>query len=378
MEASLPSGGQQKERMLGIELFRVVAMYLIVLLHILGQGGVYPHASYMSVNYKIAWYLETLGYCAVNCYALISGYVGIRTSFRFRRIFLLWLEVFFITVSTTAIYALVSPESVDADKWLIALFPLTRREYWYFNAYVILFPFLPVLNRGISALGKWLHGRILLYLFVLTTILPILGDRDIFSLSWGYSGLWLAVMYLFGAYYRLYGLPRIGRVVCAVGFFGCGALAWGFKIGVQEAALRGVLSTESALFARAGDLIEYTSPLMVVMSLCLLWIFARVKIRTRPIAFLVKWLGASSFGVFLVHVGTMVWGSLAGRFAFLAELSPIAMTLGVLGASAAVYLACTVYSLMRIGIFKLCRVRRIVDGLADKYFSKPLEIEEKK
>ncbi len=363
----------KKQRSLGIELFRVVAMFLIVLLHVLGHGGVYPNAAYMSANYKIAWYLETLGYCAVNCYALISGYVGIGTKFKFRRIVHLWLEVFFITTSTTVLFSLFVPGSVTADQWLIALFPLTRREYWYFNAYVILFPFLPILNEGITRLGKRLHGRLMLYLFVITAILPILGDRDLFSLSWGYSGLWLAVMYVFGAYYRLYGIPKLPRPVLLGIFFGAGGVAWGAKIGIQALVMKGRLSSESMLAERAGDLIEYTSPFMVIMAIALLWFFAELPIKGGVTAFAVKWLGKSSFGVFLVHVGTMVWGAMGNAFVPLASLSPLGMTASVLLVCTVFYLGCSAYSLARLGLFRVCRIDRAVEWAADKYFSKPLE-----
>jgi hypothetical protein len=51
-------------------------MLMVVVLHILGQGGVLKTARPLSVEYEIAWFLEILCYCAVNCYALISGYAG--------------------------------------------------------------------------------------------------------------------------------------------------------------------------------------------------------------------------------------------------------------------------------------------------------------
>ena len=74
------------ERKYGIDLLRMIAMFMVVILHVLGQGGILNTVSSLSLNYEIAWFLEISAYCAVNCYALISGYVGINSKFKFTNI----------------------------------------------------------------------------------------------------------------------------------------------------------------------------------------------------------------------------------------------------------------------------------------------------
>lgn len=357
---------QEKKRELGIELFRIVAMFLIVLLHVLGRGGVYAHAEYLGTNYKIAWFLETAAYCSVNCYALISGYVGIHSKFRFRKIVYLWLEVAFITLSTTAIFALVTPDAVTADDWLKAAFPLIKREYWYFNAYALMFPFLPLLNKGLQSISRRQHLITMMFLFVLTTILPIIGDRDIFALSKGYSAVWLMVLYVFGAYFKLYGVPKFAHpALCLVLYFGATAIAWWQKIGVLSAIAEGTLEKETALAKSAGMLISYTSPMMVVMALALLWLFAQIKIRGKVPSVVISHLGKATFGVFLVHVGAMVWNLICNRWAYFADYTPFGMIIAVFAAAIAMYLICSAYSLLRIFLFKLFRVHKTVDFVAD-------------
>lgn len=60
----------------GIDLLRIVAMMMIPLLHVLGHGGILGTLTPLETHYEIAWFLEIACYCAVNVYALISGYVG--------------------------------------------------------------------------------------------------------------------------------------------------------------------------------------------------------------------------------------------------------------------------------------------------------------
>lgn len=361
----------KKQRDLGIELFRIVAMLLIVLLHVLGRGGVYSNTLYLSTNYKIAWFLETAAYCSVNCYALISGFVGIHSRFRFRKIVYLWLEVAFITLSTTALFSIFSPASVSPDDWLKAAFPLIRREYWYFNAYALMFPFLPLLNKGLQSLTRCQHLISMVFLFVLTTVLPLIGDRDIFALSGGYSCVWLMVMYLFGAYFKLYGIPKFAHpLVCLALLFSATLAAWGLKIGILEAVDMGKIGFTSPLVDHASDLIGYTSPCMVIMALSLLWLFARIQVHGRIVGAIISHLGRATFGVFLVHVGAMVWNLIGGRWAYFADMKPIMMILHIFAAMLSMYLICSAYSLLRIWLFRVCRVHQIVDKIADILDSK--------
>lgn len=365
---------QKKQRDLGIELFRIVAMLLIVLLHVLGRGGVYSNTLYLSTNYKLAWFLETVAFCSVNCYALISGFVGVHSRFRFRKIVYLWLEVAFITLSTTALFALFAPETVSTDDWLKAAFPLIKREYWYFNAYALMFPFLPFLNKGLLSISRRQHLITMVFLFVLTTIFPLLGNRDIFELSGGYSCIWLMVLYIFGAYFKLYGIPKFAHpAVCLLTFFAAAVIAWWQKIGILSAVKAGRIESDSALAESAGDLISYTSPCMVIMALALLCLFARIRIRGKLSGAVISHLGRATFGVFLVHVGAMVWDFIGGRWAYFADMTPLCMVLWVMAAMFSMYFICSAYSLLRIWLFKLCRIHKAVDIVADRMFPEKAE-----
>ena len=73
----------KRERNYGIDLLRIVSMLMVVVLHVLGQGGVLKTSTPLSIGYSVAWILEIAAYCAVNCYALISGYVGVNSKFKY-------------------------------------------------------------------------------------------------------------------------------------------------------------------------------------------------------------------------------------------------------------------------------------------------------
>ena len=112
-----------EQRNRGIDLLRMTALWMVVILHILNKGGVLAAAAPLSAGQGTARLLETAAYCAVNCYGLISGYVGVQRRFRYSGALALWLRVAFFTLGITAVFACLMPGSVNGDRVLRAFFP---------------------------------------------------------------------------------------------------------------------------------------------------------------------------------------------------------------------------------------------------------------
>ena len=68
----------KEKRNYGIDFLRIYSMFLVVLLHSLGQGGLLQNLSITDKQYSFVWLLEIFAYCAVNIFGLISGYVSYR------------------------------------------------------------------------------------------------------------------------------------------------------------------------------------------------------------------------------------------------------------------------------------------------------------
>ena len=52
---------------------------------LLGQGGILALLNRVILGFSIAWFLETAAFGAVDCFALISGYVGYHSNFRYEK-----------------------------------------------------------------------------------------------------------------------------------------------------------------------------------------------------------------------------------------------------------------------------------------------------
>ena len=268
----------------GLDILRVLSMLMVVVLHVNGKGGVYKSAEPMSAAYMAAWLIEMLAFVGVNCFGLISGYVGIEAKHKLSKIIVLWLQVFFYAFLITLLFEMLNLEDITYQLWLNALAPVSRKQYWYFTAYFPLFFFAPYLNRMINALTKrelvWLGGSIFFWCTWQTVI-----KEDFLQTGWGYSFLWLVVLYLMGGILKkLQGLINVKKSVLICGYFVGTIFTWGWKMVIEGLSIERV----------ASDLFfQYISPTILLASIALTLFFSQIQIGKEWLKKAVS-LGASS------------------------------------------------------------------------------------
>lgn len=366
------------ERNHGIELLRIFAMLLAAVLHILKKGGVITASEGNLAAYSTVWLLEAAAYCAVNCYALISGYVGYSDRpkpLRLARCIELWLQVVFYSVIITTVYCIAGVGSVGVSDFADAFLPVTSKQYWYFTAYIGMFFFIPLLN----ALVRRLNRRALVSLCILLIAVFSLYDtfasfwkKDPLALVGGHSPLWLGVLYIFGAAMKKLRVPEIVSSKKALLIYASAAVFTAlFKI-TGDRLLRFV---PGSLFVRD------TSPTVLLCAAALLVAFARFKPCRKLTEFAVLFAPAA-FGVYLLHVSPLVFEHVIGnRFAFIGRLPFPLIPFAVL-ASAGVILAVglaadkvRILLFKALGVPKMCRkaeksIRRlwmhVVDAAANR------------
>ena len=333
-------------------------MFMIIILHMMGNGGILAAVTPGSIHYWAAWGLETAAYCAVNCYALISGYVGVEAEHRGGSIVNLWLQVAFYTLSITAAFALFVPGSVTANNVLRAFLPVTFRQYWYFTSYFCLFFFLPALNHLLHTMAPRQMKLLLVAAVCLFSILPTLRGYDLFQTNAGYSVIWLGLLYLLGGYLKLYRplshwRPFRGVMIYAV----CILLSWGYKLLAERFTGLGLAGT-------SGNLINYTSPTILLASVALLTAFAALKLSV-PVRRIVGICSPLAFSVYLIHAQPLVWSHfIQNGFILLPQFSLIGFVVGTLIIALGIYFLCSVIDLIRFFVFRLLRIRKFSDFCA--------------
>ena len=85
----------------GVDLLRILSMFMVVVLHVLGQGGILVAQVPFDYGWVLCWTLESACFCAVNCFGIISGYVSRAVTLSIRACFFRWAQVAFYSVLLT-------------------------------------------------------------------------------------------------------------------------------------------------------------------------------------------------------------------------------------------------------------------------------------
>lgn len=335
----------------GIDLLRIVAMLMVVVLHLTNQGGILQNAAFLSGAYQVAWFYEIASFCAVNCYALVSGYVGVCAPYRPAHLAVLWLRVVYYTLLFTALTGLFCPSLLTGERVFSAFFPVLTKQYWYFTVYFMLFLFMPVLNTALEKLEKsQMRWVLLLCIGVYSVLQTVLKQRPF---GVGYDFLWMVLMYLLGGYIRKYdSFSALKKGKAFLVYLGSIGVTWLSKIGVQFIGDR----FYQTVFA--GDrLISYYSPTILAAAVSLLLLFRKLPVSDRILPF-VRFLAPLSFSVYLIHANSLVWMQLfSRRFEAMASLPAPVLALALPAAALLIYCACSAIDLLRATLFRKIRLQ---------------------
>ena len=342
-----------KSRNIGIDCLRVISMFMVVILHLLGKGGVIEGTELFKANHYVIWLIEIGAYCAVNSYALITGYVFINSNYKYSKILTLWLQVAFYSVLITAIVKVISPETVVMKDIINSFIPVLSKQYWYFTAYFGMFFFIPFLNHLINTMPRKQLFRLIVTIVIIFTLLPTIARKDIFATEFGFSTMWLMCLYLIGAYIKKYGFIRVRANYWYLLSYGiCILTVWFSKAGIELLTYR--------LFGQVkgeGLLIGYTSPFILFAGIFLLAFFSNFNFKRQIIIKLIKILSPLTFGVYLIHTHPiMYYQILDNRFSFYGGSSTVVMVCLVLATTTIIYAVCSAIEYLRILIFRLLKI----------------------
>ena len=350
---------ETKQRHCGIELLRMLSMFFICVLHTLGQGMVLSYSKAGTPGYAVAWFLETGAYCAVNCYALISGFVGRKSKFKLSRPLIIWLEVAFYTIFITAGYAIFKPELILEGTWLNAIFPIMHNQYWYMTAYIGMIIFSPVMNKAINELPIRTLSLTFAGVLVVMCLLPAIFNVSIFGLSGGYSAFWLCIMYMAGGW--------ISRLREEKNFK---PRAW-ISVIVYFSSVGLALLLKLLGF---GRWVNYTSPFIVISGVALFLACMEFEPKNKAVRSVITFLAPSSLAVYLIHVHPIIWDDIVKGFAKSFAADPwYLLAIKSIGAALAIFFVCSLIDLARRGIFRLSRIGKllsVVDSKLEKLFFK--------
>lgn len=356
----------KQERNYGIDLLRIVSMFMIVILHTLGHGRVIKSAVPMSAQYNAGWLLECAAFCAVNCFALVSGYVGLRSRFKLSGIAALWLQVVFYHAICTVLWAVTENRVVDWELIKSALQPVKNGAYWYYTAYLGISFIVPLVNAAVEQLDRRTLILCAAGLILLFSVYAAVERTDIFKLNTGYHSLWLLILYLLGACIRkIDPLPKWGKGVWAMVYVGAVLLTWGSLM--LNNHLKAAHPGETL---KLIDLIQYTSPTVLLSAIALVMLFSKLipGSLSRKLIGLVSPL---TFGVYLIHDSPFIRNTfMMGRMAEAAADAVPVMLAKVIAFAAAVFVSCLLIEYIRSKLFQWLHIRELLNKAEAALFRK--------
>lgn len=353
----------------GIDQLRLLSMFYIVLMHALLQGGILYHAVPGSVTYTIAWLMEVICYVSVDCFGLISGYVGYSEKVKvphFSRWFSLWLEVMFYNLFI-AVAMNIRSGVPDAAYYKYALLPVTSNTYWYFTAYTVLFICIPFLNAGVKQLNDRQLAALNYCMFVFFSIIETLCP--VFRLENGYSFLWLAILYVFGASLKRLQNKLPGNKKCRIGIILCTVGLW---LIIMAA---GIGSSKEPTVS--NKLLSYISPLVLIPSVCYVLLFSR-KASPKKTGLLISKYAANAFAIYLINTQPYFFNHiLSGAFQPLIDHSALFMVAVLLLFTCLFCIACLIIDRARALLFHavhLDQFSKALEKLVNRAFYSLLQV----
>lgn len=354
-ETNARIGAAEDTRDYGLDLLKILAMLMVVTLHVLGHGGVLK-STVTRTDYALAWGLESLAYPAVNAYVIVTGFLYAGRPCRIRNIVSLWLQVFFYSVLIPAVLRLLGYD-VGGDLLFKGFFPLLAKRYWFFTAYFAIFCLIPALN--VIAADRARLRRTLLVCLLLFSVMPVLGlGADLFLTNLGNSFLWFAVLYLSGAYLKLYGTPAplekhgLGLWLGGSAFLLLSRLFFAFAVSPRTS-----LRLEDLFYS-------YASPPVYLAALGLVGGMRRIRLSSKTAKRLAVLSSSLAFDVYLIHDNPVLRACvMADRFSSLPARGPARMVLAVLAAVLGIFIVCELIGLLRRGLFAALRIGPLSDRI---------------
>lgn len=184
-----------------IELLRIVAMFLVLMVHAdfwsLGAPTV-QEIQTSQLNSYPRLFIESLSIVCVDVFVLISGWFGIKASTKSLMNFVFQCLFFFVVIYAACIMFGINTINLHGIAYSLCF----GKGNWFIKAYICLYILTPVLNAFVSTASKKQMLLVLLMFFAFQTVYGWTGSAQF--IVGGYSTISFIGLYLLGRYLKLY------------------------------------------------------------------------------------------------------------------------------------------------------------------------------
>lgn len=362
-------GGYQRN--VGIDLIRIICMFMVLTLHIVNSTGLIDKTQTFSLNYNILKFIIVMSTPAVDCFALITGYIYFDMKFKYSRIINLWLTVLFYTVSITLLALIFSPSDVGVLDIIRMFFPVMGSWYWYFMAYFGLFFLIPFLNIFIRQVSKDNLKKLIFTLIILFSVFYFIPfnkvlTRDNFGLNYGYSMTWLVILYILGASLKIFEVEKyVSKKLCVLIYLIACILGFVGRRVIDFVTLKYL----GKITKLNNFVIEYTSPIILLMAVSLFLFCIKIDFKDGLIPKIITWFAPMSFAVYVIHHHKfpMRWFTRSKILSSTVNLPASLMLIKLIVILLVIYVGCSLIDYFRIKLFKVFKIRLLSEKIENLF-----------
>ena len=286
----------KKSRDSNIELLRIVAMCLIIFHHLALNTGIID--GYTLSKTMIFGIMGGIGgKIGVVIFVLITGYFSINKNFSFKKVFILWFQIFCYSVGFMLIFRLTGIEKLGTVDTVKTFFPLAYNQYWFITVYLYLLLLTPFINKFLNSLSKENYQKLLLILTIIFVIIPTVFYTNLLigSTLTPIGILLFIYVYILGGYIRLYGIKffenkKLRNIIL---------ICLGYIVVLAIVLIGKKLELHNRFW---GNLFAYyremNSVFILVPSIALFYIFKEWKLKSNRV---INYFASISFAVYLFH-----------------------------------------------------------------------------
>jgi surface polysaccharide O-acyltransferase-like enzyme len=324
---------QQRES--NIELLRIVAMFLVLIVHadFFALGA--PSHSEIKANLldsSLRVFFQSLSIACVDIFVFISGWFGIKPKVKGVSAYIFQCLFFLIGIYAVTLIVGWSTLSIPGIRGCFAATSLN----WFIKAYLLLYILSPVLNAFVETTSRKQFKVILIAFYLFQFIYGWVFSTATAFIEDGYSTISFIGLYLLARYLHLY-RPRLTD----------------YRITTDLLILVGLVSGVTTLYLLTPEIghrfLSYISPTTLMLTVFTVLAFTKIRISSK----FVNWCGASSFAVFLLHTNpNVIWHYTAMCEKLHNMISPWGYWVGVCFIILLIYVLALLLDQIRIRLWK--------------------------
>ncbi|MBR5682091.1 MAG: acyltransferase [Ruminococcus sp.] len=332
-----------------IELFRIIAMLLIVAHHYVINSGLMNYggpiaADQMSGRSVFLLLFGAWGKTGINCFVMITGYFMCRSKITAKKFAKLLLEIMFYRIGIYIIFLMTGYERLSAMRLVQAVIPVTSVKQNFWGCFIVFFLSIPFLNALIQSLNERQHIRLLLLCFFTYVLFGTIHGGP-FGVTMNYVS-WFMVIYFIAAYIRLYPKELFSdRRKCGL------ILLLSLFVSIASILCCAFIGSKKGIFAPFYFVTDSNSFLPVVVGIFAFLFFKSIRI---PYSKFINTVAASSFGVLLIHANCdamrkWLWNDVLDN---VGTYGKSYIFLHAIGSVIIIYAVCTVVDILRINLLE--------------------------